>query len=513
MERVGIHAIISMHPINGEIPQVEILARQRHGDLEYFAKTELKKLKSRKRTRNFEIYAVSDIARLSQDAFLEVRFIDYFLRVSYKTLSAECRLRSTRKRLTRQEGEYLLSFKNFYPNNDVVLYLTRGGKSLSISRRETLPEDSLPSRMKEYLALALDFVVPTSKTKWLMYESNSRTAQDNSFYFFKWVMENIGTEKAYYIIRRDSPDLAQLQPYKSNIVYYYSLKHLFMMLHCNIFVSSQGRYHAYKFRPYQSHYKKRVLRKKLVFLQHGVTAFKQSQFQKTDPSGGSNLVITVSEAEKSIVEKNWNYASNEVAITGFSRFDVLQDKSDKNRPMILVMPTWRNWLENISDEDFNNSDFAIAYKKLLKLLDNLDCGATVTFCLHIKIAEHSQAWKSEFPNVTIVQMGEKPVNELLMEASVLITDYSSVAWDFLYMAKPTIFYHFDVDKYLEHTGSFIDLKTELFGPAATNIEQMEEMVTMALRGQIGADPAKHFKYTDRMNCKRIYEEVASRFDT
>lgn len=50
-----------------------------------------------------------------------------------------------------------------------------------------------------------------------------------------------------------------------------------------------------------------------------------------------------------------------------------------------------------------------------------------------------------------------------MRCRMLITDYSSVCWDVLYQDKPSLFYQFDIDKYNEAHGSYIDMDTELFG--------------------------------------------------
>ena len=49
--------------------------------------------------------------------------------------------------------------------------------------------------------------------------------------------------------------------------------------------------------------------------------------------------------------------------------------------------------------------------------------------------------------VSILELGEVNVQELLMRASLLITDYSSVSFDVSFMKKPVIYYHFDFEEF------------------------------------------------------------------
>ena len=73
----------------------------------------------------------------------------------------------------------------------------------------------------------------------------------------------------------------------------------------------------------------------------------------------------------------------------FQRWDVLKDKSQGKRE-ILIMPTWRNWLDSVPDKDFEESDYFRHYMGLLnserlnQILEKLDL--EVNFYLHAKIS-------------------------------------------------------------------------------------------------------------------------------
>lgn len=456
--------------------------------------------------------SVIDIQQMSLTCFRDDRFVDFFLEVNLFGITMRRRIKVSSSAYIDYSGEYLHVYKNTMGQNDVAVYLTRGTSFLALSLRERLKEDGPAALIKESLAIFLNKVLPKRHDEpWILYETYSGTAQDNSFYLFKWLRENVPEKAAYYVIRSDSNDLRRLEPYLDNVCRYYSIRHLMLMLRASLFVSAQGRFHAYKFRPLKSRFKDIVMSKRLVFLQHGVTAFKKSTFKRNDPSGGANLVMAVSEAEKNIIVKHWGYKPEEVVVAGFSRFDELIDKSKGEKPVILVMPTWRSWLEDVDQATFDQSDFATQYRDLLDKLEGAAPDSTIKFYIHIKLSKYIQQWGKDYKRVQIVLLGEQPVNEMLMEASALLTDYSSVAWDFLYMNKPTVFFHFDSKKYEKYTGSFIDFDKNLFGPRAFDADQAVTSLLSAVRGDASVDNSNYFKYHDKSNSLRIYRSIISRF--
>ena len=105
-----------------------------------------------------------------------------------------------------------------------------------------------------------------------------------------------------------------------------------------------------------------------------------------------------------------------------------------------------------------------------------------------------------------------------MRASLLITDYSSVAWEMFYMSKPVIFAQFDVDKYNELTGSYIDMKSNLFGECVYNVDSLKNEVEAMINNGFQEYPqfsemrAHLFAFHDQNNSERVYEGIlASKF--
>ena len=105
--------------------------------------------------------------------------------------------------------------------------------------------------------------------------------------------------------------------------------------------------------------------KRLVFLQHGVIALKRVEFYRSGTNSVS-LFVTSNDQERDIIINELGYLPEEVIVTGLARWDVLRDCSDRQpNTHILVMPTWRNWLEEVSDETFVASDYYRNYMALL----------------------------------------------------------------------------------------------------------------------------------------------------
>src|SRR5699024_7699152 len=68
--------------------------------------------------------------------------------------------------------------------------------------------------------------------------------------------------------------------------------------------------------------------------------------------------------------------------------------------------------------------------------------------------------------VTIIRQGERDVQDLIKESMVMLTDYSSVAFDFSFLHKPVVYYQFDRNRFLGKNPSHLDLDNELPGDIA-----------------------------------------------
>ena len=395
--------------------------------------------------------------------------------------------------------------------------------------QEKTPYSGFMFRLRERIAILIYRLMRKSLKKkkiFLVYEKYCKMAQDNGFCFFKYCMDN-DMEKAlgrsiYYVIDKSQKDYAKLEPYKDHVIQYMSIKHMVYLLAARLLISSDSRKHGCAWRSTESIIRKKVLKsKRSVFLQHGVFGLKRSNEFKHGTRGGTDLFIASNDLEKGFIMDNMGYKAEEVAVTGLARWDILEDRSAQvDKKHILVMPTWRKWLEDTTDDIFLESEYYHKYMDLInsdrlaKLLERHDLW--MDFYVHPKISEQIKQFSAKSDRVRLIPFGSEPLNELMMDCSLLVTDYSSVCWDVYYMSKPVIFYQFDLEKYNEAQGAYMDLEKDLFGDRAETEDELlaliEEAATdgFTLKQKYADMREGLYAYIDHNNSKRTCEEIKKR---
>lgn len=434
----------------------------------------------------------------------------------------------------KQKEKYLYNSRNFIYKNyyefdtpkstDIFFPYFTTANTLSFSVREKNSYDSKSFKYKEFLAL---FIYKLFKSHYrrkriiLTYEKYGKFAQDNSYYFFIHCMKHKVQKRLnaniYYVIDKSSKDYKKLKKYDSNVIDFLSLKHMIYIIAAGLLVASNAPQHCYIWGQNNSCIAGVLMQKKLFFLQHSVTALKKVDyvFGKGKTHNVKRFVAT-SKKEKDIVVKNFGCNPQEVCVTGFARWDDLRDKS-KNRNEILLLPTWRVWLDETEENNFLESDY---YKNYMALLNNKrlysfleERDLVLKFYMHPKLKNYVDNFSFESDRIVKVTNGEEPLNELIMKCKLLITDYSSVCWDVFYMGKPVLFYQFDYNKYNRLSGSYINMEKELFGDRSLNPEALLDDLEKSAKNsfllpyEYRLMRENSFAYIDDKNCARIVQEI------
>ncbi|MFB4210373.1 CDP-glycerol glycerophosphotransferase family protein [Shouchella sp. JSM 1781072] len=463
-----------------------------------------------------------------EDFRLKPFYYEFFVTLKIGNDTVYKRLETGSSKLKKKINNSVISYNYFDNDQHAVIYpYITPSNVLFLAFRQMSADEKKQDRLNELVAYPLYVLLkPILKNKryWLVYEKNSESAQDNSYYFFKYCYENHYDKNIYYVIKKDSPDYANVKAMSDRVIPFMSIKHLLYMCGAKLLVASETRGHLYTWRHQKGKVKEILNNKPFVFLQHGVTALKlnDSILRKESP-GGATMYVTTSDFEKKVIMDGLGYKEQDIMVTGFPRWDHLNDKSHlPESKAIFLMPTWRGWLDEVPEDEFIETPYYKNYMALLnspelaKMLDEFDL--TLNFFIHPKFKEYIHRFTALNERVRIISFGEEPVNELLMRSSLLLTDYSSVAWEFYYLGKPVIFYQFDIHDYERLTGSYIDMNEGLFGDRVFDPDTLISTISHYVHNgfkekeEYAKQRDDYFAYIDNNNSERIYQELIQNED-
>ena len=355
---------------------------------------------------------------------------------------------------------------------------------------------------------------------WIGYEKNSFGEHDNGYHFFKYVYENNKHPEMYYVIRENSPENKNLDGMRDKTLKFMSWKYFVYLYSARLLVSSDSKFHVYNMQRRDSALAKALMRKKNVFLQHGVNGMKKVPvFHQSQ--GWLDFIIAPSQFEKDhITVPLWGYEANDVAVTGYARWDSYEDKTGSIPfKQIFVMPTWRNWMEGMSREKFVTTPFYHEYQNFLnspELKEMLkESNTRIAFFLHPYFKDYVDLFDIDESVIDKYGYLEVDMGEEIQKSSLMISDYSSVLWDMYYLKKPTIFFQFDREAYLQDEGAYLDYDNDAFGDMTFTADETITAIKKYIHNDFVEDDEierlrpKYFNYVDKNNAKRIYQAISA----
>ncbi|MGL6023618.1 MAG: CDP-glycerol glycerophosphotransferase family protein [Cetobacterium sp.] len=354
------------------------------------------------------------------------------------------------------------------------------------------------------------------KEIWIISETENQ-AQDNGYYFFKYLKETFPEKNVYYIIGKTTPKISELEKL-GNILYLGEYKTMLFLLGAKYILSTHGLWMLPSELGITKKHTKKIITGKKIRLSHGVTAMKNgSAVYSKKVFSLNDYFVASSEFEKKIFVENYGYLNDEILLTGFPRYDDMN--SEVSEKIITIMPTWRDKEDNLG-EKFLLTEF---YCKIISLLKNEELRMflrenNIKLCLYLH--ENFQKYNKYFleienNEIEVIKNKEKNVKELLKISSCLISDYSSVIFDFAYMGKPVISYQFDHNSYINSRKDkpFIDIKSEIPALVTENEDEVINFIKLIQKNEfktLGKNEnciEKYFKYRDDKNCERLYKEI------
>lgn len=362
-------------------------------------------------------------------------------------------------------------------------------------------------------------IIKQSKDTILMFEKDLEYAQDNSFSLFQWVQEHIPNNHYYYVMQANARQLERLKPYQKHVVYAGSLKYYWLLIRAKMLVSSDTPNNIYTNhnRKYAGPLVKKVIFRKTNFmLQHGVIAFKKLGTE-IDPvlnatSGIIDFFVSSTPMEQKIIHDQLNFPLDKILMLGLVRWDRFKNKEKQlKQNRILYMPTWRQWLFNMSDNEFKADNYFVGLNRLLKdeaLLQLLkDNNLELDVYLHPFLQRFTDNFKINSKQIRLLKSEQHDLLNLVEKSLMLITDYSSISWDFAIQRKPILFYQFDRLIYEEKIGSYTDLKNMEIGKSYTSVSKIVEAIDVKIRDNFSNDKDINLE-TNRILSNYDHEEIA-----
>lgn len=388
--------------------------------------------------------------------------------------------------------------------------------------RKDLIRESLYYRKKYFAAKRF-----LRKKIWLVTD-RINLAGDNGEAFFKYLVNHKPKDvKVYFVISDTSKDYQRMKKI-GKVLPYKSKKHKLYTLLADKIISSQGEDNIVNPFDRGKEFLGNLFHYKYVFLQHGII--------KDDISGWLNkynknidMFVTSAYPEyRSVLDCDYQYDESVVKLTGLPRYDSLV-QTKPSQKSVLILPTWRSKLaiemdpvtgERPYNPDFKQSTYYQFYQKLIsdeRLLAVMEqYGYTGKFCVHTNNLPNAVDFVGN-DRISVVAEAIDYQKEF-KENALMVTDYSSVAYDFAYLKKPVIYTQSDREEFFlgqVYDEGYWDYDTMGFGPVCKDYDTTVEAIIDMIRQDCRLDAVyekriEEFYYAfDQDNCKRVLEAVLS----
>lgn len=368
---------------------------------------------------------------------------------------------------------------------------------------------------------------------WILLDHPDR-ADDNAEHLYRYILDNRGDINAYFMLQRESKDWTRLESEGFKLLEYGTIEATAALLVAKVLASSDAIEECMYPAP------RRIFgipNYKYVFLQHGITVTDISKWLNTKRI---DLIISATEDEYNAFalspESAYEFKAQEVALTGFARYDSLMQPDNAVKktevPTLFIMPTWRNNMRNLlatceTDEErasiFKSTEY---YQKWWGLFNHPELLAMVNQKkLNINLVLHP-AFGNLLDSIEIPQEinffkpGQSNFQELIKSSDMFLTDFSSLIFDCSYIGMPTCYFQFDYESVFsgQHTyrKGYFDYFENGLAPVLTEedsvIKWIVEKAQDTTIDPIYAERRKStFRYFDRRNRERIVEAIENLF--
>ncbi|MGL6107359.1 CDP-glycerol glycerophosphotransferase family protein [Romboutsia sp.] len=265
----------------------------------------------------------------------------------------------------------------------------------------------------------------------------------------------------------------------------------------------------------------------IIQVWHACGAFKKFGYSIIDKEYGANNnyikhipihknyshVLVSSKEVKSFYAQAFNMSESNISPIGIPRTDIFFDKQIqqkskeklynkypilKNKKLILYAPTFRGTSQSNAKMDI---DF-----DLDRILDTLDENTIFGLKMHPFVKKLPDL--SGYDNVVDLSKYEE-INDILLITNLLITDYSSIIFEYSLLEKPIIFFAKDKEIYEKERDFYYDYESLVPGPIVDNTEDLIKIIKTNDfdKDKLVRFKNKFFDYTDGKSSKRFVDKI------
>ena len=375
-----------------------------------------------------------------------------------------------------------------------------------------IPKDVLPLR-KAYFETKEDY---KNKVIWCYYDKSFK-AGDNGEHAYRYAMQqDDGIEKVYYI-NKGCEDFKRLKDDDFNVVHPWSREgRLFALNASVVFMTHIPPFQKLGINGEMLPYFKGLFNAKLIRLYHGFPNNPSPSYSRY--ADGCTSVVVSSYYERDLYTNEDNmYDLSQIIECGNPRYDELIDDSQRQ---IVLAPTWRPALtasvkngKQQSNPNFRKSTYFKIYNQILNDDRLLESARKNNYKIKLFLHPKLSAQTSDFEANDVVEplscVGDMDYVTIMRQSDLMVTDYSSVQYDFAYMHKPVVYFHEDRLPYWRIVE--FDYENLGFGQVCKSIDQLIEILCCYMENncKLSSYYRKRiddfFIFNDHNAGKRLYE--------
>lgn len=220
-------------------------------------------------------------------------------------------------------------------------------------------------------------------------------------------------------------------------------------------------------------------------------------------------VVVGSEKMANIFRESFGMSNEQILRAGIPRTDFFFNNNElkqvkdsllqkypliRDKKVILYAPTFR-------DHELNNFEIKLDLDSMYNQLKD-----EYILLLRLHPAVNSN-FNNKYPDFIIDVSNHFGVNNLLTVTDILITDYSSIPFEFALLNKPMVFYAYDLEEYSSSRGFWENYQQEIPGPV---VKTTNDLINIIRNEKFNLNTVKTFadqwnQYSNGNSSKRLVE--------